>query len=65
MGKRNLEIPKTGEGCIHRGRTGLPKICTWGYECWHCAFDQWIEEIESGHFIGKTTSQEKTLPMAD
>lgn len=34
--------------CLHveSGRTVIPKICTRGYECWHCAFDQWIDEIE-------------------
>jgi len=34
--------------CVHleKGRTGIPKICIWNGECWHCAFDQWIREIE-------------------
>ncbi|MFH1349556.1 MAG: hypothetical protein ABII26_01340 [Pseudomonadota bacterium] len=34
--------------CIHleKGRTGIPKICIRNDECWHCAFDQWIREIE-------------------
>lgn len=34
--------------CVHaeNGRAGIPKICIRDYECWHCAFDQWIEEME-------------------
>lgn len=34
--------------CLHveNGLTGIPKTCTRNYECWHCAFDQWLEDIE-------------------
>ena len=34
--------------CVHaeNGQAGIPKICIRDYECWHCAFDQWIEEME-------------------
>jgi len=34
--------------CLHveRGRIQTPKICIRDYECWHCGFDQWLEEIE-------------------
>ena len=28
------------------GRTEIPKICTRNYECRHCAFDQWLDEME-------------------
>ena len=28
------------------GRTGLPRLCIRNHECWHCPFDQWIDEIE-------------------
>jgi hypothetical protein len=27
-------------------QTAIPKICTRGYECWHCSFDQWLDEME-------------------
>lgn len=31
---------------VENGPTAIPKICIFGFECWHCAFDQWIEEME-------------------
>lgn len=35
--------------CIHSltGRIGASKICTRNYECYHCGFDQWLDEIET------------------
>jgi hypothetical protein len=27
-------------------QTTIPKICMRGYECWHCSFDQWLDEME-------------------
>ena len=35
--------------CLHllNGRTVIPKTCIHNYECWKCAFDQWLEEIEA------------------
>ena len=40
--------------CRHMndGETGIPKICARAYECWHCAFDQWLEEMEERRFLG-------------
>jgi len=34
--------------CIHSltGRIGASKICTRNYECHHCSFDQWLDEVE-------------------
>lgn len=34
--------------CLHyeNGRIVIPKTCIRHYECWRCAFDQWIEEME-------------------
>jgi hypothetical protein len=34
--------------CFHavNGRTEIPKICTRHFECRHCAFDQWLDEME-------------------
>jgi hypothetical protein len=34
--------------CIHTktGRTRINKTCLRNYECWHCAFDQWLDETE-------------------
>ncbi len=37
-----------GNGCCHANthRTKIPKICIRDFECWHCAFYQWLEEVE-------------------
>ncbi|MFH1241597.1 MAG: hypothetical protein V1689_04465 [Pseudomonadota bacterium] len=34
--------------CLHveEGRIQTPKICIRDYECWHCGFDQWLEQME-------------------
>ena len=36
--------------CVHvkNGQAELPKTCIRDYECWHCAFDQWLELLEEG-----------------
>jgi hypothetical protein len=35
--------------CRHliSGRTTIPKICIYNNECWKCAFDQWLDELET------------------
>jgi glycine cleavage system H lipoate-binding protein len=45
--------------CRHAltGRANAPKICTMNYECYHCAFDQMMDDIdfaESGESPGYT-----------
>ena len=49
----NNQEMKPGYLCIHfiNGRTVIPKTCIHNYECWKCAFDQWLEEIEAEMFI--------------
>jgi len=39
--------------CRHfvNGRTVIPKICIYNYECSRCAFDQWLDELEARHEI--------------
>ncbi len=39
--------------CRHmeNGETGIPKTCTRAYECWHCNFDQWLEEMEERRLL--------------
>ena len=34
--------------CLHNtaGHTIAPKICILNYECSHCAFDQWLDNLE-------------------
>lgn len=41
-------IENPGRSCVRveTGLTRIPKICIHGYECWHCAFSQWLEEME-------------------
>ena len=61
MEKYNIE--GTGQGvqisyhlfCVHteNGSTAIPKICTRNYECSHCAFDQWLDEMEVRYGSGK------------
>jgi hypothetical protein len=41
--KRQSGVHSCIEGVT--GRTGIPKICIHHYECWHCPFNQWIEEM--------------------
>ena len=43
-----LGIQNPARSCIRVENAGLriPKICIHDYECWHCPFDQWIEEME-------------------
>ena len=52
-----------GRACV-RAATDLariPKICIHGFECSHCAFDQWIEEMERGGFCAEDLRVEKNL----
>jgi glycine cleavage system H lipoate-binding protein len=45
-----LQKKRTGahRPCRHAlsGRTGAPKICTLNYECYHCEYDQWLDECD-------------------
>ncbi|MFC1580498.1 hypothetical protein ACFL4N_06240 [Thermodesulfobacteriota bacterium] len=53
-GKKIMRKPFFDRPCIHaqEGRAEMPKICIHHSECWHCPFDQWIEEIEGNpHFL--------------
>jgi len=52
-GRFNRNVKGHGSGrssnfCIHLEglSTCIPKICMNDYECWHCAFEQWIGEME-------------------
>ena len=46
--RMGLGIHNPGRSCVHAesGSKGIPKICIHGYECWHCAFNQWLEVME-------------------
>lgn len=58
-----LGIQNPGRFCV-RAETGLariPKICIHDYECRHCAFDQWMEEMEGRVLSVTDDSIEKGL----
>ena len=44
-----LNVQKNRVPCRHleNGRTQIPKLCIFRYECWKCAFDQWLDQIEA------------------
>jgi hypothetical protein len=46
--KRTTELGTQHALCLHaeNGKTPIAKFCINDYQCWHCAFDQWIEAIE-------------------
>lgn len=48
-----MKVPVSFHPCRHleNGRTLIPKICIYNYECWKCPFDQWLDELETRHEI--------------
>jgi hypothetical protein len=42
--------------CIHvqGGRGSMAKTCIHDYQCWHCAYDQWIDAMEAGEKAGRS-----------
>ncbi len=32
--------------CLHPEKGQIPKSCTRKYECWHCGFNEWLDEIK-------------------
>ncbi len=51
MTKKKAErysIGDAGSYCFHTGdnREAIPKLCIFRQECWHCAFDQWLGDME-------------------
>ena len=32
--------------CLHPEKGQIPKTCTRKYECWHCGFNEWLDEID-------------------
>jgi hypothetical protein len=55
--------------CVHsaNGASGMAKICVFGYECSHCAFDQWLEEASTRESVpetGRTTGLTYGLALA-
>jgi len=44
-----LKVQRPYCSCRHlvNGRTVIPKICIYNFECWRCAFDQWLDDLEA------------------
>lgn len=44
-----LNVQKNRLPCRHleNGRTVIPKLCIYNYECWRCGFEQWLDELET------------------
>jgi glycine cleavage system H lipoate-binding protein len=42
--------------CRHAltGRVDAPKVCTLNYECYHCSYDQWLDEYDTHEIARKT-----------
>ena len=58
-----LGVQDPGRSCMRAetGLAGIPKVCIHGFECSHCAFDQWIEQMEGREFCVEDLSIEKDL----
>lgn len=56
----------TSRLCFHNitGHTIVPKICILNYECSHCAFDQWLDNLESAQINRKRGVLRDVLPIA-
>jgi hypothetical protein len=67
MKERMQETRKLSSGhhdpCVHVAGKGLrvPKICLRNHECWHCAFDQWIEVVEEGVMDGRRLTADQSI----
>jgi hypothetical protein len=61
--RTGLGIQNPGRSCVRAetALTRIPKICIHDYECRHCAFDQWIEEMEGRVLSVPDESVEKGL----
>ena len=47
---KHAGFPTPTRYCLHveNGDTGIPKMCILNHECYHCAFDQWMDSMEDG-----------------
>lgn len=52
--------------CLHNtaGNAIIPKICMLNYECSHCAFDQWLDNIEEAEIKREKGVLRDALPIA-
>ncbi|MBW1821761.1 MAG: hypothetical protein JRF60_04030 [Deltaproteobacteria bacterium] len=56
----------TSRLCLHNitGNTIAPKICLLNYECSHCAFDQWLDNLERLEINREKSVLRDVLPKA-
>ena len=49
----NKHYRTTKQLCRHvmTGRISYPKICAMNYECYHCEFDQWLDDVDLDHAV--------------
>ena len=62
-----LDVAHSSPVCVHTetGRTRINKTCLRNYECWHCAFDQWLDETEKAQELnGPFTFSHRPLAQA-
>ncbi len=62
------KYPGSSRPCRHAltGRIDAPKICTQNYECYHCSFDQMLDETDLvGEMVPPTYSLASGYKMAD
>jgi hypothetical protein len=51
--------------CVHvlSGRVDGPKPCMFNFECYHCAYDQWLDHMDeagNGRSFGTGTSKDSS-----
>ncbi len=46
-------FPKPSRYClrVESGHGGIPKTCILNHECYHCAFDQWMDAMEDSEAL--------------
>lgn len=56
----------TSRLCLHNtaGHAIVPKICILNYECSHCAFDQWLDNVERSEINIEKGVLRDVLPIA-
>jgi hypothetical protein len=56
IGKAAIKSSSPHGRCIHvqSGKGSMAKTCIHDYECWHCAYDQWIDAMEAGEKAGRS-----------
>ena len=49
----NKYYQTTTKLCRHvmTGRISYPKICMMNYECYHCEYDQWLDDVDLDHAV--------------